>query len=49
MDVVAIVLDTLLRFSWVFYLAPGEPSVQLRGFLLAVMEVCRRIMWNAIR
>ncbi|KAL8291362.1 hypothetical protein RQP46_002340 [Phenoliferia psychrophenolica] len=46
---VAIVLDTLLRFSWVWYLAPGLPSVQLRGFIIALLEVFRRIMWNAIR
>lgn len=45
---VAIVMDVLLRFSWVIYLAP-EPSVQLRGFLVGLIEVCRRAMWNTYR
>ncbi|KAM0746346.1 EXS-domain-containing protein [Meredithblackwellia eburnea MCA 4105] len=45
----AMVLDILLRFAWVWYIAPGGPSVPVRGFCLAVMEVGRRIMWNGIR
>ncbi|KAK4704706.1 hypothetical protein P7C70_g1494, partial [Phenoliferia sp. Uapishka_3] len=45
----ALSLDLLLRFSWVWYLAPGAPSVTVRGYSIAVMEVGRRIMWNAIR
>lgn len=40
--------DVLLRFAWVWYLAPA-PSVALRGFLLALIEVARRIVWNAFR
>ncbi|KAL8281446.1 hypothetical protein RQP46_006130 [Phenoliferia psychrophenolica] len=48
---VAIVLDFLLRFSWVLYLAPEAvaPSVTLRGFIIAAMEVGRRVIWNAFR
>ncbi|KAI5475192.1 SPX and EXS domain containing protein [Pseudohyphozyma bogoriensis] len=47
---VAIVLNVILRFSWTFYLIPSHvPSVQFRGFLVALAEVLRRIMWNAFR
>jgi hypothetical protein len=45
---VAIVLDMVLRFAWIWYLAPS-PSVPLRGFLLALLEVFRRIVWNGFR
>lgn len=45
---VVVVYDILLRFAWVWYLAPA-PSVALRGFLLALIEVFRRIVWNAFR
>jgi hypothetical protein len=42
------VLDVTGRFSWVIYLAP-EPSVALRGFIVGVIEVFRRWLWNFIR
>ena len=42
-------LDFLLRFSWVWYLAPDPPSVTIKGFGIAMMEVGRRVMWNAFR
>lgn len=45
---VAIVYDILLRFAWVLYLAP-VPSVTLRGYILALVEVARRIVWNSFR
>ena len=51
---VAVGLDLVLRFAWVQYLpalsrTSGAPSVQLRGFLTALLEVGRRIMWNFLR
>ena len=47
---VAVLVDVLLRFTWVVYLpSAASPSVQLRGFILAVLEVARRIMWNSFR
>ena len=51
---VAVVLDLVLRFGWVQYLpamarTSGAPSVQLRGFLTALLEVFRRILWNFLR
>lgn len=46
----AVVLDILLRFSWIVYLPPSPHfSVQLRGFILALLEAIRRIMWNSLR
>lgn len=50
----AVVLDLVLRFAWVQYLPAmgrmnGAPSVQLRGFLTALLEVGRRVMWNFLR
>ncbi|GAA99322.1 hypothetical protein E5Q_06017 [Mixia osmundae IAM 14324] len=46
----AVVSNTLLRFSWVWYLAKAEiPSVALRGWIVAVLEVSRRWQWNFLR
>lgn len=45
---VASVVNVLLRFSWVIYLAP-EPDVQLQGFIVPTIEVVRRVIWNVYR
>lgn len=43
-------IDVLLRFTWVIYLSRAtDLSVQLRGFMVALIEVFRRIMWNGFR
>lgn len=43
-----VIIDILLRFSWVIYLAP-KPDTQLQGFIVALIEMCRRILWNIYR
>lgn len=45
---VAIVLNVILRFAWTIYL-PDRPSVALRGFINALLEATRRIVWNMFR
>ncbi|SCV74035.1 BQ2448_6467 [Microbotryum intermedium] len=46
---VAIVVNVILRFSWVIYLTCRGPSLALKGFLVALLEACRRIVWNTFR
>jgi hypothetical protein len=47
---VAIVADTLLRFSFILYVfnAP-HLTVQLRGFCVGLLEIIRRWIWNFFR
>ncbi|GAA5838875.1 hypothetical protein JCM11251_003725 [Rhodosporidiobolus azoricus] len=45
---VVAVINVVLRFSWVFYLAP-KPSVPVQSFTIALLEAGRRIMWNTFR
>ncbi|GAA5851252.1 hypothetical protein JCM8547_004184 [Rhodosporidiobolus lusitaniae] len=45
---VACVLNVVLRFSWVLYLAP-EPALPVQGYVIALLECGRRIMWNTLR
>jgi hypothetical protein len=45
---VAIVSNVILRFAWTIYL-PNKPSVALRGFINALLEAARRIVWNMYR
>ncbi|GAA5999027.1 Syg1p [Rhodotorula paludigena] len=45
---IASVANVVLRFSWVIYLAP-HPSVPVQGYILALVEAARRIMWNTLR
>ncbi|GAA5901324.1 hypothetical protein JCM5296_006760 [Sporobolomyces johnsonii] len=42
------VLNVVLRFSWVFYLAP-HPSPAVQSYTVALVEAARRIMWNTFR
>lgn len=45
---VAAVLNTVLRFSWVIYLAP-HPSAGVQSYIIALVEASRRILWAAFR
>lgn len=47
---VSVVVDVCLRLTWIIYI-PTQiyPSVQLRGFIVALLEVFRRILWNTFR
>ncbi|GAA5989572.1 hypothetical protein JCM10908_000534 [Rhodotorula pacifica] len=44
----AALLNVILRFSWVLYLAP-RPSTAVQGYIIALVEASRRIMWNTFR
>lgn len=44
----ASVANVLLRFSWVIYLTP-HPSTPVQGYIIALAEAARRIMWNTLR
>src|SRR5271155_1891702 len=48
---VAIVLDPIMRSSWLFYVVfPGQKQHSAAtSFFLALGEVFRRFMWNFIR
>ena len=41
----AILTNIPLRFSWVIYVAP-DTSLQLKGFLVSLVETYRRWQWN---
>ena len=43
------VVDVVLRFSWTIYLIPGGASVLLRSFVVALLEMMRRVCWNNLR
>ena len=45
----AMLINVLLRFSWVIYLLPGPASVSLRSFIVALLEMFRRWQWNFVR
>ncbi|GAA5943461.1 Syg1p [Sporobolomyces koalae] len=42
------VVNFILRFSWVLYLAP-HPSPAVQSYIIALVEASRRIMWNTFR
>ncbi|GAA6010693.1 hypothetical protein JCM11491_002899 [Sporobolomyces phaffii] len=42
------VVNVILRFSWVLYLAP-HPSPAVQSYIIALVEASRRIMWNTFR
>ncbi|GAA5907650.1 Syg1p [Sporobolomyces salmoneus] len=42
------VVNVILRFSWVIYLAP-HPSASVQSYIIALIEASRRIMWNTFR
>ncbi|KAG0659046.1 hypothetical protein C6P46_005342 [Rhodotorula mucilaginosa] len=45
---IAAVANVVLRFSWVFYLAP-RPATGVQSYTIALIEASRRIMWNTFR
>lgn len=45
---IAAVANVVLRFSWVFYLAP-HPATGVQSYTIALVEASRRIMWNTFR
>ncbi|KAF5381280.1 hypothetical protein D9615_008351 [Tricholomella constricta] len=46
---IAIVTNVLLRFIWVIYIPAQGPSMFLRTFVAAMLEMLRRWMWNFYR
>ncbi|GAA6063122.1 hypothetical protein JCM10212_002325 [Sporobolomyces blumeae] len=42
------VLNVVLRFAWVLYLAP-DPSPPVQSYIIALIEAARRIIWNTFR
>ncbi|KAF9172941.1 hypothetical protein BGX21_002427 [Mortierella sp. AD011] len=46
---IAIVLDLLGRFSWIFRLIPMNVNAMVLSFTLALIEVLRRWQWNFFR
>ncbi|GAA5826932.1 hypothetical protein JCM3770_006310 [Rhodotorula araucariae] len=44
----ASIANVVLRFSWVLYFLP-KPSTPVLGFIIALVEAARRIMWNTLR
>ncbi|KAJ3552867.1 hypothetical protein NM688_g3924 [Phlebia brevispora] len=45
----AIVTNVLIRFIWVFYIPEHGPSIMLRTWIAAMLEMLRRVQWNFIR
>ncbi|KAJ6487884.1 EXS-domain-containing protein [Mycena sanguinolenta] len=46
---VAIVINTAIRYLWIFYIPTAGPDFMLRSFILGFLEICRRWMWNFFR
>lgn len=46
---VAMVLNVLVRFVWVFSIPNFDKVPRLRGWIFALMEVIRRWVWNFFR
>ncbi|CAE6435535.1 unnamed protein product [Rhizoctonia solani] len=46
---IAIIANTLIRFSWVGYIPRGGPPITTRSFIIAVFEMIRRVQWNFLR
>jgi len=40
------VSNTVLRFLWVIYMPEGGPSVLVRTFMVAFLEMLRKWQWN---
>ncbi|KAK4047730.1 Xenotropic and polytropic retrovirus receptor 1 [Microbotryomycetes sp. JL201] len=45
---IAIVFNIITRFSWVVYLSP-DTSLALKGYIVALIEAGRRLVWNSFR
>ncbi|BGP39991.1 Xenotropic and polytropic retrovirus receptor 1 [Rhodotorula kratochvilovae] len=44
----ASIANVVLRFAWVLYFSP-KPSTPVLGYIIALIEAARRIMWNSLR
>jgi EXS family len=40
------ITNVLIRFTWVIYIPKHGPSLALRTWIVAVLEVLRRCQWN---
>ena len=40
------ITDVLIRFIWVIYIPKRGPSLALRTWIAALLEVLRRCQWN---
>ncbi|KAI0252472.1 EXS family-domain-containing protein, partial [Lactifluus subvellereus] len=45
----AIITNVLIRFIWVIYIPTRGPSLALRAWIAALLEVLRRCQWNVYR
>ncbi|KAH9976771.1 EXS-domain-containing protein [Lactifluus volemus] len=45
----AIITNVLIRFIWVIYIPKRGPSLALRTWIAALLEVLRRCQWNVYR
>lgn len=45
----AIITNCLIRFSWVFYIPKRGPNTLIRTFVVAFLEMLRRVQWNFYR
>lgn len=47
---VAVVADSILRFSWFLYIFDAAAlSLPMRGWIVGFLEITRRWMWNFFR
>ncbi|KAG8714690.1 hypothetical protein FRC08_011581 [Ceratobasidium sp. 394] len=46
---IAIVLNVIIRFVWVWYIPTGGLSAGVRAFMFAFLEMLRRVQWNFFR
>ncbi|KAG9123684.1 hypothetical protein FRC07_014276 [Ceratobasidium sp. 392] len=46
---IAIVLNVIIRFIWVWYIPAGGLSDKIRAFMFAFLEMLRRVQWNFFR
>lgn len=48
---IAIILDVMLRFAWIIYIPVPDAGwdFRLRSFIVAFLEMLRRLQWNAFR
>ncbi|CAE6469773.1 unnamed protein product [Rhizoctonia solani] len=46
---IAIVINVILRFIWIWYIPSGGLPAGTRAFMFAVLEMLRRVQWNFFR
>jgi len=45
----AIIINLFLRFTWFLYIPRSGPSMAIRSFIVQILEMLRRWIWNFIR